>query len=207
LDSLETEVDRDDSITRIADIYRIERTAVQKDYSQWKSFNKQDLKKQEVFVPELKIRNCAELNMLTNVAVNMELYVDFRTKVEIKEIEDRAAKEIFIALEECIRYGETGMDEFLARISSPELREFIVERNATGEFSVNTEQFVADGIRKIEAKRLEHRKDEKINKLRMLKKSGSGEDRNSEESGLEARELLSEIMQIDKDLYQLKQGR
>ena len=154
------------------------------------------------------IRMNDELALLIATAVNHvspqkeRLFPKLREALEINEIEDQNAKEIFIALEECIRYGETGIDEFLVRISSPELRGFIVERSASGEFSVNSQQLIADGIKKIKVKRFERRKDEKIHKLRLLKKTDSEEERKFQE-----KELLAEIMQIDNDLYLLKQGR
>ena len=137
--------------------------------------------------------------------------------MEINEIEDQNAKEIFISLEECIRYEETGMDELLASISSPGLKELLVERSASGEFSINSQQLVADGIKKIKGKRLERRQEEIIVKLRGLKKqtrssesSAGGPDQDSiqnRDSPPEIKELLAEKMRIDNELHQLKQGR
>jgi DNA primase len=162
-----------------------------------------------------------ELLLLIAVAVNYvspqkeRFFPKFRAALEINEIEEPNAKELFIALEECIRYNETGMDELLARISSPDLRKFIVERSSSGEFSLNVEQLVADGIRKITGRRLERRQEEIIIKLRSLKRTGGG--RSSEVSGqevpglevcgLEVRELLAEKMRIDNELFLMKQGR
>ena len=90
------------------------------------------------------------------------------------------------------------MDELLARISSPDMKKILVERSTTGEFSVNSEQLVADGIKKIRGKRLERQQEEIIVKLRMLK---------SESHGQEVRELLAEKMQVDNELHLLMQGR
>ena len=221
IDLLDSEVARDSCIEATADAFGLLPAIVSDDYRSYVQSGraagikapKEELSGQSGGKTGSPLRMNDELALLIVVAVNYvsprmeKFFPKFRAALEIDEIEDANARELYIALEECIRYGETGMDEFLARISSPELREFIVERSTTGEFSVNAEQFVADGIRKIEAKRLERRKDEKINKLRLLKKNGSEEERKSEEIGLEVRELLAEIMQIDKDLCQLKQGR
>ena len=151
------------------------------------------------------IRMNDELALLIAMAVNHvspqgeRLFPKFRAALEINEIEDKNAKEIFIALEEHIRYSETGIDELLARIPSSELRGFIVERSASGEFSVNSQQLMVDGIRKIKGRRLERRQKEIIIKLRESKKAG--------QSSEEVRELLAEKMRIDDDLRLLKQGR
>ena len=112
------------------------------------------------------------------------------------------------------------MDELLARISSPELKKIILERSVSGEFSINAEQFVNDGIRKIKRKDLEHRQEEIIIKLRSLKKNTAGEGNSKEALALQAsddvrepeasdevRELLAEKMQVDDELNQMKQGR
>jgi DNA primase len=151
-----------------------------------------------------------ELTLLTVVAVHDmpagtdRLYPQFRSALTIKEIEDPAAKELFIALEECFINDEAGMDALLSRISSPELKKYIVERGMSEEFSTNPERLVADGIKKVTRKRLERRLDEIVIKLRGLKsdagKSLSGSPV-SREGELE--ELLVEKMHIDAELRRL----
>ena len=146
-----------------------------------------------------------ELLLMMTVAVDFiadreeKLFPKFRAALKINDVNDPNAKELYIALEECIRYGENGMDEFLARIPSAALRDFVLSKSVSGEFSLNSEQYVADGIRKLDIKRLERRKDEIIVMLRSLKKEG--------EPDAGPKDLLSEIMAIDDRLTQLKQGR
>jgi DNA primase len=162
------------------------------------------------------IRMNDELSLLLAVAVNYVsarkeiFFPKFRAALDINEIEDPNAKELYIALEECMRYGETSIDQFLARIASPELKKFFMERGATGEFSVNSGLLIADGVKKIKGKRLERRKDEIIVKIRSAKKIPEGDvSPDTDGSGVrgEVRELLAEIMWIDDELLQLKQGR
>ena len=160
LDALDSEVDRDDSITRIADTYKIKRSAVQKDYSDWKTGNySRNVKDEQASAPqELQIRQNEELGLLTNVAVNMEeLYPEFRSAVEIKEIDDRAAKEIFIAMEECFLYGESGIDSLLSRINYENLRNYLAKKGTTEEYRGNPRKFMEDGINQIRKKILEKR--------------------------------------------------
>jgi DNA primase len=165
------------------------------------------------------IRMNDELLLLIVVALDYissskeKLFPQFRVSLEISGFEDPHAKEIYVALEECFRYGEEGMDELLARVSSPELKKIIVERSVTGEFSINAEQFVNDGIKKIKRKGLEQKQEEIIIKLRSIRKnldgkrSAAGEGSNSEALELEVQELLAEKMQVDEELNQMKQGR
>ena len=75
-----------------------------------------------------------------------------------------------------------------------------------------------DGIKKIKMKVLKRRQEEIIIKLRSIKKNNPKEEQSEktyakDEGGLDdpaggsqVRELLSEKMQIDSELHQLKQG-
>ena len=164
------------------------------------------------------IQTGEELSLLVAVALDYvlsrsgALFSKLRSSLGINDVQDPNAKEIFIALEECFRHGEAGMDELLARVPSSELRKYIVKTSVSGEFSLNSGQFLDDGLMRIKRKDLERRQEEIIIKLRSIKnsipKNGiTEESSNSEEYGLEIRELLSEKMQIDNELYQLKQGR
>jgi len=154
-----------------------------------------------------------------------KFFPQFRFSLDIDDFGDPHAKEIFVALEECLRYGEESMDELLARISSPELKKIIVERSVSGEFSNNTEQFVNDGIKKIKRKGLEQKQKEIIIKLRSIKKDSTGKKDSSGEGNRseaaddvrdpeatdeiitdEIRELLADKMRLDEELNQMKQG-
>ena len=213
IDLLESEVAKGSCFEAAADAFGLLHTVVAEDYRRSAGERRRaehpagvkHAEDEHSRQPEKTIRLNDELSLLITAAIDFfsarpeKLFMKFRAALETNEIDDPDAKEIFIALEECIRYGETGMDELLARITSPELKKFIVERSASGEFSINAEQLITDGIKKIRGKRLEHRQEEIIIKLRSLK--------NSETNGDEVRELLAEKMQIDNELNLLKQGR
>ena len=204
---LDSGVARDSCIQAVADAFGLLPAVVADDYRRHVSGGKPDRgvnKKEDHHTP---IRMNDELALLIVTAVNQvspqeeKLFPKFRAALEIHEIEDRYAKEIFIALEECFRESKTGMDELLAHIASEELKGFILQRSASGEFSVNPQQLMDDGIRKIKARRLKHRQEEIIIKLRELKREAGGEERNSD------RELLAEKMRIDNELHLLKQRK
>ncbi|MCL2210737.1 MAG: DNA primase [Treponema sp.] len=197
LDSLDSEIDRDDCITRIADIYKIERGAVKNDYSRKKSKTYRELDdKTEAQKPKLQIKRNDELSLLTNVAVNQQLYADFRKALEIKEIDDPAAKEIFIALEECFKHDENGIDSLLSRIEDDDLRNYIADRGTSGEYSGDARRFMEDGIKKIKIKRLEKRITEINAQMR--------EDERKSFDFLNIDELLAEKKYIDSQILKLK---
>jgi len=210
LDALSSEVDRSDSITRIADIYKIERSAVQKDYSHLKSretdaggfSRKRDENQQENSAAEkqqskLKIDRNEELGLLAVVALNMELYTEFRAEVEIKEIEDLAAKEIFIALEECFIHDENGIDSLLSRIKDEDLGGFIADRGTSGEYrGNNARRLMEDGITKIKIKKYKKRLTEINAQMREIERTKEGSSIIDE--------LLEEKKLIDAQIRKLK---
>jgi DNA primase len=109
-------------------------------------------------------------------------------------------------LEECFINDEFGMDDLLSRISSEALRNFVIERGSSKEFSVNPDQLVSDGIKKVKQKRLEDQLAEIVIKLRTFNKSVPGAERKfSENTGIE--ELLAEKMHIDTELRRLKEDK
>jgi len=206
-DALDSEVERNDCITRLADAIRTERNAVQKDYSLWKKdlTSRSASEKQDTY-QEHKVRRNAELVLLTVVAVNMELYGEFRAALEIKEIDDKDAKELFIALEECYQRGESGMDFLLARIKNDRLKNFIVSHGDSPEFkggSLNAKdpkrtdprRLMEDGINEIRKKRLRKRLVEIGAELR-------GYERKADNIDID--DLLTEKKDIDSQIRKLE---
>jgi len=207
LEALDSEVDRSDSITRIADIFKIERNAVQKDFSEWrnKEFSRNTQGRSggvlagSQIQQSLKIQRNAELGMLTNVAVNMELYPEFRAAVEIKDIDDKAAKEIFVAMEECFKHDEYGIDFLLTRIEYENLRNFVAAEGTSREYSVSSgrdpRKVMEDGIKLIRKKKLEKRLTE-INAQMRESERTSSEIENIDD-------LLAEKKMIDSYIQKL----
>jgi DNA primase len=161
-----------------------------------------------------------ELFLLAVVLMNFRLYPQLRKALSIREIEDPAAKELFIAMEECFVNDESGMDSLLSRISAPELRNFILERGASKEFSINPEQLLADGIKRTRRKRLERRSDEIVRALRALKTNASPPEPGRDPGAgpgfhlprdvpakASADELLAWKMQVDEELRKLKEDK
>ena len=209
-DLMDSEVSRNDCIEAAADSLGLLPAHVTEDYRRYKQGHR-DGKKEEANKlksedkPGSPIRANQELTLLLALALDFVsgrkdiLFNKFRANLEINEINDPYARELFISMEECLRYEESSMAELLARIGSPELSEYVIEHSESGEFSINADKFIADGIRNMKVKRLERRQDELIIKLRSIKKTN--------ESSMDARELLAEKIVIDSELHQLKQGR
>jgi len=213
LDALDSEVERNDCIARLADTIRTERSAVQKDYSLWKRglTSRSAAEKQDNAYSAHTIRRNAELVLLAVVAVNMELYGEFRAALEIKEIDDRDAKELFIALEECYQHGESGMDFLLARIKNDQLKNFIISHGNSPEFRgsmlsikdsaqrispTDPRRLMEDGINEIRKKRLRRRLIEIGAELRSYERKA--------DANINIDDLLAEKKDIDSQIRKLE---
>ncbi|MDR2094451.1 MAG: DNA primase [Treponema sp.] len=220
LNTLESEVSRDACIGAIADAFQADRAAVLHDYRRSNShsdkngednytvLNRGDIAggkgPGEEFPQNARpIRMNEELFLLTVVSVNIRLYPQFRVILSIKEIEDPAAKELFVALEECYINDEAGMDNLLSRISSSSLRSFITERSSRLMYQANPEKLIADGVKRVKQKRLEGRLTEIVKQIRITKNGTSGASNGEIVVGLD--ELLAEKMHIDAELRRLKE--
>ena len=205
IDLLDSELTRNSCFEAAADSLGILPDAVLEEYRRYISGHKTETITRVKSNDSIQIND--ELSILLSVAVDYisnkreKIFPNFRKELEIAEIEDHNAKEIYIALEECVRYEEISMDDLLQRISTLELRRFFAEHSSTGEFSANLDKIVTDGIKKIKKKRLKKQQDEIIIKLRTAKKN------EEDEPEIIIRELLSEKIRIDNELLKLDQGR
>jgi len=196
LEALDSEIERDDCITRIADIFKIERGAVLKEYSNWKLTGHRDFSEKPAEVKQkLQILVNDELRLLTNVALNQELYPEFRASLEIKDVNDPAAKELFISLEECFKHDESGIDSLLERINDEALRDFIAKKGTSGEFKGDSRKFMEDGIKQIRKKLLEKRLTEINAQMREGERTSAGADIDM---------LLAEKKDIDSQIRKLE---
>ncbi|MCL2242886.1 MAG: DNA primase [Treponema sp.] len=206
LDALNSEIERGDCTAIIADAFGVERDAVQKDYSRWKKGTRQEIFEKQInvssgpFTGRGPVRMNAELFLLTVVSVNMKLYPDFRAALEIKEIDDPDAKELFIALEECFVHDESDIDSLLSRITNEPLKNFIASRGSSAEFSGGPgrepRRLMEDGITEIRKKRLRKRLTEISAEMRIS-------ERYSDDDSEYINELLAEKKYIDSQMREL----
>jgi DNA primase len=203
LNALDSEVEREDCAGFAADSFGVDRNAARKDYSRYQAGEKssrEEVPKTDNDVHgavEKPLHMNSELFMLTVVALNSALYPEFRAALEIREIEDSAAREIFVALEECFVHEESGMDALLSRISSETLRNFLLARAGSGEFCADgtrdPKKLMEDGIKRAKEKRLRRR----LTGISMELRAG-------ERSGYSTEDLIAEKMQIDAEIRKLE---
>ena len=202
LEVLDSEIERNDCIGAAADAFGTDREAARKDFERRQKNEKSG--RAEVKENEEPIRMNDELFLLIVVAVNPVLYPKLRRSLDIREIENPDAKELFIALEECFVNEENSMDALLNRIGSMRLRNFVAKRGTSPEFRAdkNTKpdpaRLAEDGLKKIKRKRLHARLAEIVAELHQ------GERNPGELEQETINELLAEKMRIDADIRKLE---
>jgi DNA primase len=212
-DALASKTERDDGIEFAADKIRAERDAVLADYESWRGSadrmsgrNAPKPNLEEVPAAEPVIRMNDELFALTVVSVNTYLYPEFRAAIEMREIEDPAAKELFVALEESFRNEET--DAFMSRIDSQALRNFIIEKGISAEFKgdlkCDPRQLMEDGIKRVKVKRLRRRLSEIGAELRLRERNSGINGIYAEAGGGLEENLIAEKMYIDAEIRKLE---
>jgi DNA primase len=196
-DVLDSRTELDDCIGAVAEQMRVDRAAILAEYGRWQRSVPKKPNPEEVPHTESTINMNDELFLLTVVSVNMGLYPEFRASIGIDEIEDAAARELYITLEECFRNDESGLEPLLSRIERGSLRNFIIERGMSGEFKTDPKKLMKDGVKRIkEEKKLRRRLSEIDAELRQM-------ERNSGMGTGNLEELITEKMGIDEKLRQL----
>jgi DNA primase len=198
-DALDSQAERNDCIQVAADEMRVEKSAVLKDYEHWQRTVRDTRRTnlEEGPPTETKISLNEDLGLLAVVSVNMNLFPEFRAAVEKKDIEDAYAKELFVALEECLANEEDGLDALISRITMPELRNFIIERGISPEFKGDEKRdrkFMEDGIRRVKEKKLRRRLSEIGAELRLRERN----------SGSDVDDLIAEKMYVDAEIRKLE---
>ena len=146
------------------------------------------------------LRPTADLAFLAAAALNPEQFALIRSQVEATDLDDDASRELFLALEECFRNEENGLDAILARIENPSLRTFLMEKASNGEYSIQIDRLVRDGILNVRERSLERRRSKLVREI-----SDFNSDREADSVSLN--DLLFEKMFIDQELETIKEER
>ncbi len=140
-----------------------------------------------------------DLFLMLAVAAHRELFPVVRNGgLVLADLDDDRAARLYVALEEAFRAEEQGFEALCARLDDPVLRDLVIRKVASGEFDLNQERMVADGVRRIRQRALRKKTDLVSAELRKLEKEAADPAR--------LRELLAEKMHLDSELERLKTG-
>ena len=141
----------------------------------------------------------SDLFLMLAVAAHRDLYPLVRNGgIALADLDDDRAARLYVALEEAFRAEEEGFDSLCARIDDPLLRDLAIRKVSSGEFDMNQERMVADGVRRIRQRALRKKTELVSAELRRLEKETTDPGK--------LRELLAEKMHLDSELERLKMG-
>ena len=134
-------------------------------------------------------------------AANRDRFDRVQRRLGSDDLQDPMAYELFVALAECARQGDESPDALLGRLQTDELRSLVIRNLSQREFTVNPDEVLDDGARKLKAHALERRRRDVEAHMRRAERGG---DR---PPGSAVRELLEEKIFLDSELEKLKKVR
>ena len=152
----------------------------------------------ETRIPAL--RPTSDLAFLAAAALNPGQFAAIRSRMEAGDLDDEVSRELFLALEECYRNDESDLDSLLGRIANPGLRNFLMEKASNGEYSIQVDRLIRDGILTVRERSLQSRRSRIV---RMIAEY----DTDREADSVSVNDLLYEKMFIDQELEKIKEER
>jgi DNA primase len=200
-----SEVKREESLRHVSDLLGVDFAAVHTDFLQWRRTAASSSKKKQETRREVpsdstrsgQSRLTHDLFLMLATVHSRDHYALVRKWVQPEDLEDDDAREVYLALEESFRRGETSLELLLQRITKPTVMKLVQERVATGEFEEQTDAVVHDTINAIRRRSILKQLAAVERELRRLSASSTG-------SSASERELLTEKMSLDRELQKIK---
>ncbi len=136
-----------------------------------------------------------ELLFMLATAIAGDAFGEVRKKIRLEDLEDGAARRMYIALEECFRHDEHEVDRLLQRLEDDDLKSLLAEKASSEEFALNREEYIEKSIKRIKELSLKRKRDAIDSRLREC-------DRRKTDFGL-LRDLQLEKMYVDEELKKL----
>ncbi len=195
LDSLGTELRKEDSFKYLANVLEIDINSVYKDYTANKRKTKPLKTRNSAIDQREEIQMSLDLFLMIALVENREAFGSVRNVIDIDDLEDSRAKRVYIILEDMYRRDCSFDENLLATIEDEALKGVILLKLSTGEYRLNSGQIIKDGVNKIRQRKLEKKRSEiEIH----LRKTDLTADR------IELERLLSEKKFIDEELLRIK---
>ena len=139
-----------------------------------------------------------DVYLMLTIVNNRSHYLQVRNKISMKDLEDERAIELFTALEECFREGETTIEYLVQRISDVETQRLIYESMTSEEFTIQVENIIEETIRNIKVRALVKKRRMIEQRLKVTKESMLTE--------VEVKSLLIEKKFIDEEIADIRKS-
>jgi len=195
LASLGTELRKEDSFKYLANVLGIDVNAVFKDYAVIEKGRSPLKTKNLVIDHQEEIQISLDLFLLIALVENREAFASVRNVIDIDDLEDPRAKRVYIILEEMYRRDDSLNESLLSEIDDEALKGVILHKLSTGEYRINSDQIIKDGVNKIRQRNFEKKRSEIEIHLRKTDLTANR---------IELERLLSEKKYIDEELLRIK---
>ena len=206
LTHVRSELKREALLHDLADVLEVGHDSIVRDYRRLASAgaNRRDSRPAQA-APRQEVqgasRRSLEMTYMLAAAANRDRFDRVQRRLVAGDLLDPMARELFVALEESARQDDDSPDGLLGRLQTEELRSLVIRNLSQREFTVNPEEVLDDGARKLKARSLEHRRRDIESRMRHLERDGEGSP------GSAIRELLEEKIFLDSELEKLKKVR
>jgi DNA primase len=200
LDATESAIEKEDLIKHLSLLLKVDESSIIDDYSRGHN------KIAEPMVPvkgeQVRPLNPASISvdlyaMLTLVN-NRGLYVQFRYKLAIEDLEDQEAEALYDVLEDAAREDVGKNDEYILQmIEDPQLRSDVATSFTMEEFKLAPQKVLNEAVNRIQLRNYEKKRASSKRLLDISLSDGTAEE------GIE--ELLREKTEIDAKISLLKQ--
>lgn len=198
IERIRSEVRRETFFSALGDALGVDPQAVRTDFQRGsKGSDAQPITKR-VGDGASKSNVSLDLYVLLAAAAHRDEFSFLRRVVNLHDLKDSRAKELYIALEEAFRNDEQSVERLLERIPDEVLRQMVVRKLATEEFAGEGHTLIAEGARSIRERGFREKQQQIDVELRRLQRTREADRREREQ------ELLQKKIDIDRELARVK---
>lgn len=196
---LDSEIQKDALLEKLAGVFGLDPYSV---FADFKKFAKKadTVSKVQAQTGQTEYLKTATVDagLITALALNPEYFHTVRSELTANDFDDAILKDAFIVMEELFRKDELTTNNIIAGIQSDALRIFVQEKGSSGDYAINTEKVISDGLFRLRYRRLEQKKIKLVSQIK-----GYDPIRDADEISLN--DLLYEKMHLDGELARLKE--
>lgn len=188
-----SEVRREALVRELSDAIGVSTTAVNADLESWRK-GEQSHRVAESTTTTEKKKTSRDMKLMLATAHDGELFAYLRRKIAGEEIDDGEARRLFYYMEDAFRHGETLPRGLIDRITEEGLRDFVLDRLTSEEFSGWSRDDIDRALRFLEIRKLTGRQRELERALQRIDTADLQEIRRVQE----------QKMAVDQELAMLK---
>lgn len=148
-----SEVRREAMLTQVADVTGVSLSAVQRDYTTWRGGGAPHNTKEQVSQTD-RIHRSRDITLVTATIQGSGLFAYLRKHIGVADLQDPAARELFLAAEDAFRHEEPFPRGVLDRLEDEILRDMVLEGLTSGSCANWSEVDVRDAVRRLRIEKL-----------------------------------------------------